>query len=128
MEGEGCGPHPLRVLRVLIVDDSPGFRLAARELLSRRGYAVVGEAECRASALDAVARLRPDAVLLDVNLGADSGFDVARALRDESATLTILLVSSVDYACDVPRSAGASGFLPKARLATMDLSAYLGVG
>jgi len=62
--------------RVLVVDDQPDFREAARLLLERRGYAVAGEAGCAATALDTVERLAPEAVLLDVRLGGDDGFDV----------------------------------------------------
>ena len=65
---------------VLIVDDEPSFRLAARALLERRGYVVVGDAGCAASAVKSVQRLAPDGVLLDVRLGDDDGFDVARIL------------------------------------------------
>jgi DNA-binding NarL/FixJ family response regulator len=65
---------------VLIVDDQPVFRRAAHELLEARGYAVVGEAGCAAAALQAAKQLEPDAVLLDVRLGDESGHEVARAL------------------------------------------------
>ena len=67
-------------LRVLIVDDQPAFRQAARALLEARGSAVVGEAGRAAAALEAAKRLEPDAVLLDVRLGGESGHEVARAL------------------------------------------------
>ena len=66
--------------RVLVVDDRPDFREAARLLVEWRGYAVVAEAGCAASALDAVERFAPEAVLLDVHLGGDDGFDVCRRL------------------------------------------------
>jgi DNA-binding NarL/FixJ family response regulator len=54
---------------VLIVDDHPGFRQAARALLAARGFAVVAETDCAVGALHVAARLEPDAVLLDVRLG-----------------------------------------------------------
>ena len=63
--------------RVVVVDDHPTFRHAARMLLAARGYDVVGEASCAASALDAVERHAPQAVLLDVRLGDDDGFEAA---------------------------------------------------
>ena len=59
--------------RVLIVDDQPIFRQAARDLLEARGYSVVAEAECLASALEALGRAVPDAVLLDVRRGRRAG-------------------------------------------------------
>ncbi len=65
----------------MIVDDQPVFRQVARELLEIRGYAVVAEASCAAEALAAVERLAPDAGLLDVRLGEESGHDVARRVE-----------------------------------------------
>ena len=59
--------RPARV-SVLIVDDAAAVRNAERVLLERRGYSVVGEADCAASALNYVKCLAPDAVLLDINL------------------------------------------------------------
>jgi two-component system nitrate/nitrite response regulator NarL len=65
----------------VIVDDQPVFRQVARELLEIRDYAVVAEASCAAQALAAVERLAPDAGLLDVRLGEESGHDVARRVE-----------------------------------------------
>jgi DNA-binding NarL/FixJ family response regulator len=113
---------------VLIVDDHPWFRAAARELLTHRGYSVVGEAACAEAAVAAAARLQPDAVLLDVHLGEDDGFEVAGALERACPRAAVLLVSNCDYAdCEVLASrAGAVGFLVKSRLATVDLGEYWG--
>ncbi len=113
-------------LRVLIVDDDPGFRRAARELLRARGYVVVADAHDRRSAIAAVRLLKPDAVLLDVCLGPDDGFDVARALGRERPGTAVLLMS-----CDEPgdsvdavQRAGARGFVLKSHLARADFAAY----
>jgi DNA-binding NarL/FixJ family response regulator len=113
-------------LRVLIVDDHPVFCRVARELLEARGYAVVGEATCAAAALEAAERLAPDAVLLDVRLGDDSGHAVARALSGLDHPLAVLLVSVVDEADEEQRACacGARGFVPKARLALTDLGRF----
>ena len=83
--------------RVLVVDDEPTFRDAARRLLEQRGYAVVAEAGCAASALDAVERFAPQAVLLDVRLGDDDGFDVCRRLTRTRPWLAVLLASTGEY-------------------------------
>jgi two-component system nitrate/nitrite response regulator NarL len=111
---------------VLIVDDQPAFRELARRLLIERGYSVVGEAGCGSSALEAAALLRPDAVLLDVRLGEEDGFEVARELRHACPGAAVLLVSNADYgACaESLGAAGACGFVLKGRLASADLSAY----
>ena len=63
--------------RVLIVDDHPAFRAAARRLLELEGYDVVGEAEDGLSAIAAARALRPDFILLDVQLPDLDGFEVA---------------------------------------------------
>src|SRR5262249_5647341 len=65
---------------VLIVDDHAGFRESARALLEAEGFTVVGDAADGAAAVAAVARLRPDVVLLDVQLPDVDGFAVAGRL------------------------------------------------
>jgi DNA-binding NarL/FixJ family response regulator len=115
------GPLPARVL---IVDDAPVFRQVARELLERRGYTVVGEADSAASAMDAAERLAPDAILLDVRLPDADGFELSAALVRASPGLAVLLASA-DRAVPNPervRASGARGFVLKSRLAATDLS------
>jgi DNA-binding NarL/FixJ family response regulator len=113
-------------VRVLIVDDQPSFRELAREVLHRRGYTVVGEAACSATAIDAALRLQPDAVLLDMRLGDESGFEVAWALGRVCPQAAILLVSNQDYGhCrERLRFCGARGFLSKSQLATSELAVF----
>lgn len=110
-------------LRIVVVDDHPSFRRAARELLAWRGLDVVGEAGCAAAALPLVAAMSPDAVLLDVRLGDDSGFRVARELRRRHPRLGIVLVSA--DAAGAPACACGHGPLPKEQLAEVDLPALL---
>jgi DNA-binding NarL/FixJ family response regulator len=112
--------------RVLIVDDQPVFRELAREVLQRRGYTVVGEAGCGGTALDAAHRLQPDAVLLDMRLGCECGFEVARELVRACPRTAILLVSNQDYGhCrELLRSSGARGFLLKSRLLSAELAGF----
>ena len=104
--------------RVLIVDDHPVFRLVVRDLLARRGHAVVGEADGLATALAAIEQCEPDAVLLDVCLGNESGFDIARVLTGLRPGLPVLLVSTDDrYEYEVrAHECGARGFVTKSRL------------
>jgi DNA-binding NarL/FixJ family response regulator len=113
-------------VRVLIVDDLPSFREVAHKLLLWRGYTVVGEASCSATAIDAALRLEPDAVLLDICLGGESGFEVAEVLSRACPQAAILLVSNRDYSgCrERLRFCGARGFLLKSQLATAELAAY----
>ena len=112
--------------RVLIVDDQPSFRGMARRVLEWRGYVVAGEAGSAAAATAAAQRLAPDAVLLDVCLGEDSGFDVACALTQAHPELAVLLISSIDYRqCEaLLRDCGARGFVLKSHLACADLTDF----
>ena len=63
---------------VLIVDDHPSFRLTARALLEAEGFEIVGEAEDGQSAIETARRLRPEVVLLDIQLPDIDGFGVRR--------------------------------------------------
>jgi DNA-binding NarL/FixJ family response regulator len=114
--------------RVLIVDDHPSFRATARLLLESEGFEVVGEAEDAAGAIAAYARLKPELVLLDVQLPDGDGFDVAERLTANGSSPAIVLVSSrdcCDYGGLVERS-GALGFIPKAELSAERIAALLG--
>jgi DNA-binding NarL/FixJ family response regulator len=115
-------------LTVLIVDDHPSFRLTARALLEAEGFEVVGEAADGASAIEAVHRLGPDLVLLDVQLPDIDGFEVARRLTSNGSAPGIVLTSSrdgADFGPLVERS-GARGFVPKAELSGAALHDLLG--
>jgi len=79
---------------VLIVDDHPAFRSAARALLQAAGFHVVGETADGASTFDAVRALRPDVILLDVQLPDIDGFTVAEQLARDQATPAIVFTSS----------------------------------
>src|ERR1041384_4810041 len=83
------------VSRVLIVDDHDGFRSAARALLEEDGYTVVGEVRDGREAIDAVRKLRPDVVLLDVQLPGEDGFSVCEQLVTDAAAPTVVLVSGL---------------------------------
>ena len=106
--------------RVLIVDDSPSFLEAACILLEREGVHVVGVASTIAEALSREAELRPEVVLVDITLGAESGFELARRLRQNGrdGSLKVILVSTyaqADFA-DLIAESPANGFLPKSEL------------
>jgi DNA-binding NarL/FixJ family response regulator len=79
---------------VLIVDDHRGFRAGARALLEADGFKVLGEAADGASAVEQARRLRPQVVLLDVQLPGIDGFAVAERLAAETAAPLVVLVSS----------------------------------
>jgi DNA-binding NarL/FixJ family response regulator len=110
---------------ILIVDDHPSFRASARMLLECEGYEVIGEAEDGLSALEAVTRLHPDVVLLDVQL--PNGFEVAARLTENGSSPAIVLTSSRDVE-DLGFLAGRDGvrgFIPKSELSGSALEALL---
>ncbi len=112
---------------VLIVDDHPGFRSMARRLLEADGYLVVGEASDGASAVIAVAALKPEVVLLDVQLPDRDGIEVTRQLREHAPACQVVLISSRD-ASDYGRcldECGARGFIPKSELSGAMLAELL---
>ena len=80
---------------VLIVDDHESFRAVARALLEADGFDVVGEAADGASALAAVAELRPDVVLLDIHLPDLDGFTVAQRLPADGPAIVLTSSRSV---------------------------------
>jgi DNA-binding NarL/FixJ family response regulator len=114
--------------RILIVDDHPSFRATVRTLLTADGFEVVGEAADGTSALEAIAELRPDLVLLDVQLPDMDGFTVIEAiLRMNGHAPKVVLTSShdaSDFGSIVPRC-GAAAFVPKAELSGAALRAVL---
>jgi DNA-binding NarL/FixJ family response regulator len=113
---------------VVIVDDHPSFRASARAILQCEGFDVVGEAEDGASAVAAVRELRPDVVLLDVQLPDMNGFDVCKLLPSNGSGPAIVLVSSRDAADygDLIEESGARGFIAKDELSGNAVSDLLG--
>src|SRR3954469_4692739 len=110
-------------LRCLIVDDNASFREEMRGLLAEQGLDVVGGAGSAADARRQIADLRPDVALIDINLGGESGLELARQLREQpgqGAVPHLILISTHDEAeyADLIEASSAVGFLAK-----IDLSA-----
>ena len=101
---------------VLIVDDDQLFLEAARVLLERDGLRVIGGAATPAEALQRARELRPDVVLVDIALGEENGFDLARRLAGGGSTVIMISTrAGADYA-DLVADSPAAGFLPKDKL------------
>jgi DNA-binding NarL/FixJ family response regulator len=112
---------------VLIVDDHPSFRGMARALLESEGFTVVGEAADGESAVEQARALRPDIVLLDVQLPDIDGFQVAARLTANGSCPDIVMTSSRD-SCDfgsLIEQSGARGFVPKAEISAEAIAALL---
>ena len=112
---------------VLIVDDHAEFRSLVRALLEADGFEVVGEAVDGESALAAAARLRPQLVLLDIQLPDIDGFEVAAQLAGAAGPPAIVLTSSRSASSYRRRLAAspASGFISKGELSGEALAALV---
>ena len=112
---------------VLIVDDHSAFRTAARRMLEQSGFRVVGEAEDAGSALEAIRILRPEIVLLDVQLPDMDGIEVCRRLAAEGDMPVIVLTSIREKEIYGSRleAAPARGFISKLDLSGSALAALL---
>jgi DNA-binding NarL/FixJ family response regulator len=108
-----------RPVTVMLVDDHASFRASARWLLETEGYVVVAEAASGETALETVAEVQPELVLLDVGLPGIDGFQVALAIRARCPDARVLLTSSralADLGEDRVLASGAAGFVAKAAL------------
>ena len=115
-------------LRCVIVDDDEAFIKVARAVLERDGVTVAGAASNCAEAVQRARALRPDVVLIDIRLGRESGFDVARRLADNEQTASLIMISThagADYA-DLIAESPAAGFVPKAQLSGAAIRHILG--
>ena len=129
--GSGSRDARRMPLRCLIVDDSRCFMEAARALLEREGLAVVGVASTTAEAVRRVQELGPDVALVDVQLGNESGFDLARRLQSETSldSSRVILISTYadEDLADLIAAAPAAAFLCKSRLSARAIRDILGV-
>ena len=114
-------------MRCVIVDDSRRFLDAARGLLVREGVAVVGTATTTAEAAGLIGQLRPDVVLVDIDLGGESGFDLITRLRAGGESAPMILISShaeQDYA-ELIAASPAIGFVAKTSLSAVAIRRLL---
>jgi DNA-binding NarL/FixJ family response regulator len=114
--------------RLLIVDDSPAFLEAAQAVLESEGMTVVGVASSSHEALDRIRDLRPDVALVDIDLGDESGFDVARLLAaeaDPAPSLIIISSHDGDDFEDLLEASPALGFVSKSSLSGDAIRAVL---
>ena len=115
-------------MRCLLVDDNGAFIETARLLLAREGVVVAGTASSIAEALRQASALRPDVVLVDIALGDENGFDLARRLAGGGvAVIMISTRAGADYA-DLVADSTAAGFLPKDQLSATAILRILGLG
>ena len=115
-------------LRCLLVDDNDAFLETASLLLEREGLTVVGMASNIAEAVRQARALRPDLILVDIGLGSESGFTLARLLARDDQDADVILISTgaeADYA-DLIAESPAAGFLAKSELSASRIGRILG--
>jgi DNA-binding NarL/FixJ family response regulator len=103
-------------LTCLIVDDNRSFLDAARVLLQREGMSIVGISSTAAEALARAKDLDPDVVLVDIVLGDESGFDLARRLDEAGWPVVMISTHAEADVEDLIEESPAAGFLPKSEL------------
>jgi DNA-binding NarL/FixJ family response regulator len=115
-------------LQCLIVDDSAIMRDAARTVLQREGISVVGVASTSAEALRLVSELQPDVALIDIELGEESGLDLADRLAELGHVRTVSILISVYPAADFAELIevnAAAAFMPKDDLSAKTIHSIL---
>ena len=116
------------LFRSLLVDDNEAFLETASLLLDREGITVVGVASSIAEALQQARALRPDVILVDIGLGNESGFTLARLLARDDRGADVILISTgaeADYA-ELIAESPAAGFLAKSELSATRIGRILG--
>jgi DNA-binding NarL/FixJ family response regulator len=113
-------------LRVVIVDDNRQFLAAAGNLLHQEGVDVVGTATTSAEAVPLAAEHRPDVILVDVDLGEESGFDLARVFATTSDA-SVVLISAYPESdlADLIALSSALGFVSKSELSASAITSLL---
>jgi two-component system, NarL family, nitrate/nitrite response regulator NarL len=119
--------HPeIVIMRCLLVDDNTAVLEIARGRLARDGVTVPGTASCSAEAVRQAAALRPDVAVVDIGLGAENGFDLARDLATQGITVIMTSTGAEDDYADLVAVSPVAGFLAKAELSAAGILRILG--
>ena len=119
-----------RKISVLIADDHRLFAETLEALLATdERIEVIGHAHDGREAVDRVAKLEPDVVLMDIDMPVMDGFEATRQIRERQGTACILMLTGSNSREDVDRArqAGAAGYVTKDRIAAELVEAILEV-
>src|SRR6266568_7471073 len=123
-----CDPPDVK--RMVIVDDHPLFRKGLEQLInSHDGFAVCGDAENAAAAMDVIRRIVPDLVIVDLSLPGANGIELIKNIRAEFPKLPLLVLSMHDESLYALRAlrAGAQGYVMKQEALEKVIGAIRGV-
>ena len=103
------------MVKVLIVDDAAFMRISIKNMISKNGYEVVGEAENGAVAIEKYKELSPDIVTMDITMPELSGLDAMKAIVSQDPKAKIIMVSAMGQEAIVRDAvlSGAKGFIVK---------------
>ena len=102
-------------VRVLVVDDAALMRMMVKDILSKNGYEVVGEAENGAKALEKYQELKPDLTTMDITMPEMDGISAVKEIRKIDPNAKIVMCSAMGQQAMVIEAiqAGARDFIVK---------------
>ncbi|MGE4484098.1 MAG: response regulator [Oscillospiraceae bacterium] len=103
------------MVKVLIVDDAAFMRISIKNMISKNGYEVVGEAENGAVAIEKYKELSPDIVTMDITMPEMSGLDAMKTIVSQDPKAKVIMVSAMGQETIVRDAvlSGAKGFIVK---------------
>jgi DNA-binding NarL/FixJ family response regulator len=116
MTYETAAAASTRKKRILVIDDHPIVRQGLSQLINQEADLIVcGAAKDASSAIEAIAGLHPDLLIVDISLEGPDGLDLLKTVRSQHATLPVLILSMHDESLYAERAlrAGARGYIMK---------------
>ncbi|WP_026504253.1 response regulator [Butyrivibrio sp. NC3005] len=100
---------------VLICDDAAFMRMMIKDILSKNGYNVVGEAENGAKAVEKYNELKPDLVLMDITMPEMDGIQALKKIKEGDANAKVIMCSAMGQQAMVVEAiqSGAKDFIVK---------------
>ena len=100
---------------IIICDDAAFMRMMIKDILTKNGYTVVGEAENGAKAVEKYAELKPDLVLMDITMPEMDGIQALKKIKEADPSATVIMCSAMGQQAMVIESiqSGAKDFIVK---------------